>query len=448
MFSPRGAVVFKPKENHTFRLTYNRAFQAPTALNFFLDLNNGNITGSRNSALSSGTATVPNSIRALGNTGLTYGTGTNGLPTVLTPTGASLTYEQASNAANIPTVLGGMRSVFIGQFRAVGAPLSSATATANLLLNGMNPTSLAPVDLVAGKAVDVSTINSKSAVASTITQTAEFGYKGMVTDKLSLGFDLYYTRINDFVGPLTTASYQVAIDPTYYAQASTQAQMIANINSLPTAQRIQLLGGLTGLSNPSAIAALSNADIIKAYTTSLVRAGALANTGTIAPNNSGYGSDVVLTYSNLGTVDVLGSDLSFNYLATKELTIEGAFSFVNKDRIALLGAAEGFVSLNAPKYKSALNFAYKLPIDKNSVTLNAGWRWMDKFDGNSGVYIGRVNAANMVDLGFSWRPSKSQNTVVALNINNLMDHRHAFFPLSSAMGRVALLKVVHTFGVK
>jgi outer membrane receptor protein involved in Fe transport len=174
----------------------------------------------------------------------------------------------------------------------------------------------------------------------------------------------------------------------------------------------------------------------------------LANTGTIAPNNSGYGSDVVLTYSNLGTVDVAGADLSFNYLATKDLTIEGAFSFVNKDRIALLGAAEGFVSLNAPKYKSALNFAYRLPIDKNSVTLNAGWRWMDKFDGNSGVYIGRVNAANMLDLGFSWKPSKSQNTVVALNINNLMDHRHAFFPLSSAMGRVALLKVMHTFGVK
>jgi iron complex outermembrane receptor protein len=448
MFSPRGAVVFKPKENHTFRLTYNRAFQAPTALNFFLDLNNGNITGSRNSSLSSGATTVPNSIRALGNTGLTYGAGTNGLPTVLTPTGASLSYEQASNAANIPTVLGGMRNVFIGQFRAAGAPLSSATATANLLLNGMTPTSLAPVDLVAGKAVDVSTINNKSAVASTITQTAELGYKGMVTDKLSLGFDLYYTRINDFVGPLTTASYQVAIDPSYYAQSSTQAQMLANINSLPAAQRIQVLGGLTGLTNPTQIAALSNADIIKAYTTTLVRAGALANTGTIAPNNSGYGSDVVLTYSNLGTVDVAGADLSFNYLATKDLTIEGAFSFVNKDRIALLGAAEGFVSLNAPKYKSALNFAYRLPIDKNSLTLNAGWRWMDKFDGNSGVYIGRVNAANMLDLGFSWKPSKSQNTVVALNINNLMDHRHAFFPLSSAMGRVALLKVMHTFGVK
>lgn len=432
MFSPRGALVYKPKDNHTFRLTYNRAFSAPTALNFFLDLYNGGITG------------TPNSIRAFGNTGMTYNLGTDGLPSLTSNSGATVpaTYSQlVNNAGAIAGVKNGVRQVLIAQFRAAGAPLSSATASANLLLNGINPTSLAPVDAVTGQSVDVTTIKDKNPVASTVTQTAELGYKGFLGDRLSLGIDLYYTQIENFISPLTNVSYQVAIDPSYYALSTTQAQMLANVNAAG-AFRPQLVAGLTG-GNPNA----SNAEIIAAYTSALIRAGAVANAGTIAPDNTGTGNDVVLTYLNLGTVDVAGADLSFNYVASKLLNIEGAFSFVNKDKIPLMGAAGGFVSLNAPRFKSALNLDYKMPFN-NNVSARLGWRWMDQFDANSAVYVGRVNAMNMLDLGLSWRPSTSQNTVLSLNINNVLDHRHQFFPMTSAMGRVALFKILHTFGVK
>ena len=84
----------------------------------------------------------------------------------------------------------------------------------------------------------------------------------------------------------------------------------------------------------------------------------------------------------------------------------------------------------------------------NNVSARVGWRWMDQFDANSAVYVGRVNAMNMVDLGLSWRLKSSQNTVFSFSVNNLFDHRHQFFPLTSAVGRVALFKVLHTFGVK
>lgn len=443
MFSPRAALVYKPKENHTFRATYNRSFASPTALNFFLDLNNGGITG------------TSNSIRAFGNRGMTYNLGADGLPSLTNniPNSTNLatnpaSYTQlATNPLAIAGVKNGLKQVLIGQFMAAGAPASSANSSATLLLNGINPNSLAPVDAVTGKKVDVNTITDKQSVGSTITQTAEVGYKGFLMDKLSIGIDLYYSRINNFISPLTNVAYQVALDPEYYSNAATQAQMIANINAAGPF-KAALLGGLTGLTDPSAIASLSNADIVKAYTTALIRAGAVANAGTIAPDNTGTGNDVVLTYLNLGTVDLAGMDLSFNYAATKDFNIEGAFSHVNKDRIPLQGAADGFVSLNAPKFKSALNLSHKLPIDNNGVTLSAGWRWMDKFDANSGVYVGRVNAMNMLDLGLSWRPSNSQNTIVSLSMNNVLDHRHQFFPLTSAMGRVTMLKLLHTFGVK
>jgi outer membrane receptor for ferrienterochelin and colicins len=433
MFSPRAAIVYKPKENHTFRATYNRAFASPTALNFFLDLYNGGITG------------TPNSIRGFGNRGMTYNRSADGFASITSNNGATTPYSFAQ-AMNNPTIIGGVKAglkqVLIGTFMAAGAPASSANASATLLMNGMNPTALAAVDATNGKTIDISKITDKDGIASTVTQTWEGGYKGFISDKLSMGVDLYYTRINNFSSPLTNVSYQVAVDPAYYANPAVQAQMIANINAAGPF-RGTLVAGLTG--NPNS----TNAEIIAAYTTALVRAGAVANAGTIAPDNTGTGNDVLLTYINLGTVDVSGADVSFNYLASKMMSIEGAFSATNKDKVYLEGSGpSGYVSLNAPKFKAALNIEHKLPIDNNGVSARLGWRWNDAYDANSGVYAGRVNAVNMFDLGLTWRPSNSQNTVLALNVNNVLDFRHQYFPLTSGMGRVALLKVLHTFGVK
>jgi hypothetical protein len=290
--------------------------------------------------------------------------------------------------------------------------------------------------------MDVNAISDKESVKSTVTQTFEAGYKGFLMDKLSVGFDLYYTRISNFSSPLTMSTFNTQFNPAYFANPAVQAQMLNNVlaTPMPAASRAQLLGLLTGKAAPT------NAEIVTGYATLIGQLGTLAG-GVIAPDNLGTNRDIILTYLNLGTVDVAGADLNFSYMASKLLNIEGAFSFVNKDRIALLGAAGGFVSLNAPKYKSALSLDYKMPFN-NNVSARVGWRWMDQFDANSAVYVGRVNAMNMVDLGFSWRLKSSQNTVFSFSVNNLFDHRHQFFPLTSAVGRVALFKVLHTFGVK
>ena len=63
VFSTRAAFVFKPKEGHSLRLSYNRAFSTPTALNAFLDISGG---------------VVPPPLRPLGYTGRAYGSGLNG----------------------------------------------------------------------------------------------------------------------------------------------------------------------------------------------------------------------------------------------------------------------------------------------------------------------------------------------------------------------------------
>jgi iron complex outermembrane receptor protein len=433
MWSPRAALVYKPKENHTFRLTYNRAFSAPTALNFFLDLNN--------SALPNGT-----NLRGFGNaTGFTYNntvaTGTR-LPGN-TLAGQSIPVALATSGALNTSYRAAVRQVLIGSLLEQGKSIpgfgpASAIGTANALLNNINPTEMAFIDVVTNKKIDPSLLVEKEKVASTVTQTAEIGYKGFIMDKLSVGIDFYYTRIENFISPLSPASFPLTFNPTYFERPDVQAQIASNINSL---ESFGIRGLLTG--NPNASLNEATAAFIRQY----MQVNVASSLATLTPNNVQTGNDILLAYYNLGTVDVAGADLNFSYMASKLLNIEGAFSFVNKDRIALLGAAGGFVSLNAPKYKSALSLDYKMPFN-NNVSARVGWRWMDQFDANSAVYVGRVNAMNMVDLGFSWRLKSSQNTVFSFSVNNLFDHRHQFFPLTSAVGRVALFKVLHTFGVK
>jgi iron complex outermembrane receptor protein len=425
MWSPRAALVYKPKENHTFRLTYNRAFSAPTALNFFLDINNGLLPTGQN-------------VRAFGNaTGIQYNRSANGLPLINTAAGTEVDYN-AFIASNGPrnSAIAALTQSLAGKL-----PASAIPSTVSLLFNGINP-DVKLNDLVNGTSMDVNAISDKESVKSTVTQTFEAGYKGFLMDKLSVGFDLYYTRISNFSSPLTMSTFNTQFNPAYFANPAVQAQMLNNVlaTPMPAASRAQLLALLTGKAAPT------NAEIVTGYATLIGQLGTLAG-GVIAPDNLGTNRDIILTYLNLGTVDVAGADLNFSYMASKLLNIEGAFSFVNKDRIALLGAAGGFVSLNAPKYKSSLSLDYKMPFN-NNVSARVGWRWMDQFDANSAVYVGRVNAMNMVDLGLSWRLKSSQNTVFSFSVNNLFDHRHQFFPLTSAVGRVALFKVLHTFGVK
>ncbi|HEY7766665.1 TonB-dependent receptor, partial [Longimicrobium sp.] len=68
VFSPRAAVVFKPREGHALRVSYNRAFNTPSSLNQFLDL------GSALPGTDAGSA----GLRRLGYSLRIQGTGENG----------------------------------------------------------------------------------------------------------------------------------------------------------------------------------------------------------------------------------------------------------------------------------------------------------------------------------------------------------------------------------
>jgi outer membrane receptor for ferrienterochelin and colicins len=445
MPSPRAAIVYKANDNHVMRMTYNRAFSAPSILNLSLDLANGSL---------------PNGvyIRGMGNpNGLTYSKVYDTLQYINAYTGKLEKFRTKNNAvantAHFEIIKNALASRFEGQI-----PANLVALFKSALFAGMDMSAVdrAAVDLpnysqsgdFDGSVVQTSSIKNKESIKSTVTQTIEGGYKGYFGKKLKIGLDIYGSRTENFISPLTTASFSVMYNQSQYMKAIL-SKLGQNIQALgqQSPQALALLNSVLD-QNPTN-GGNSNGSSVDELATILGKLNVGMNMGTISPTNGFIGKDVILTYTNLGTVDLFGADLSLNYQVTDRITIDGSASHVNKDRIATIGAAHGYIGLNAPKWKSSIGITHTFGFSKaksESFTWGANWRWYDAFPGNSAIYTGTVNAVNLIDLTLLWKPITTMpNTIVSLSMNNALDTKHQFFPGTPYMGRTTMLKLSHTF---
>ena len=56
-------------------------------------------------------------------------------------------------------------------------------------------------------------------IQSAITRTIEFGYKGVIADKLIVAADLYQSRIENYVGSVSVETPNVFLEPESLAEA-------------------------------------------------------------------------------------------------------------------------------------------------------------------------------------------------------------------------------------
>ncbi len=431
--SPRAALVYKPTPRHTTRITYNRAFSAPSALNTALDLPQ---------------LFVPNGItaRGLGNpNGFSYNRGANGLPQFYSPYDNQ--WYNVNNLSNNNVHFDGFLNSLTGlignslyngnpteaQLQFVKDQLVNLTgdlSTSSSTLN--NNVERKVIDFITNEEFDISTIQDLESVKSTVTQTMEIGYKGIIKDKLFLSADLYYTRIDNFVSPLSPASYRVLFNDDQLAQALVP---VVNTN----------LGSTNGLIT-GALGSLA-ADAGVSVAEWMVGAMQGFSLGTVAPDDDLVNSDLILTYINLGEVDVAGADVGATYvekIKESTLTLSGMFSFVNKDRIPLAGASGGYIALNAPRFKSSLAVE-GANIANTGIGLGLNWRWQDAFPANSAVYVGDVLAANLIDLSVSYRPKFSENTILSGTFYNITNNEFQRFPGTPFIGFYTMFRLSHTF---
>ncbi|UCF21476.1 MAG: TonB-dependent receptor, partial [Gemmatimonadota bacterium] len=206
LLSPRAALVFKPSPEHTFRIAYNRAFSQPETNMLSID---------RLAAPDLGGLPFPVRARAAPAEGFSFrrdcvdSLGRSGLcmrspftPDVL---GQPITTSLPLDATLMWDALVG---IIAGEDPEIGALLAQMdapdAAQVGTVIKELNPTtqSFDPVS-------DVADIPQ---MKSSITNSLEVGYKGLIGERLLLGVDLWYSSIKDFLGPLLVETPSVFME--------------------------------------------------------------------------------------------------------------------------------------------------------------------------------------------------------------------------------------------
>ena len=418
VFSPRAALVFSPADGHSLRTTYNRAFGTPTTNNLFLDLVAGRIPLTPTVGYDVRTQGVPKSGFTFNNT---CAGGVNNY----------CMYSPFAPGVQLPATGAALWDAVL-----VPLALTNATLLATLPLLGLTPESFAAIVGNPGPG-DLSSVllrfNSEdpsipflpdpgaSPVARlkpTITNTYEVGYNGLIGGRLRIAASGYYTKINNFIGPLRVETPSVFLDG-------------ASVASF-------LVGRLTGVGIPLAFASQIAAGIAPIA--------ASVPLGTVAPDQR-TNSDLILTYRNFGDVDFVGADVGFEWHASSRTTLTGSYSHVSKECFDFDGdgtcGSSRDIALNAPSNKGSIGLMYDNKVV--GAFIGGRMRFSDGFPMNSGVYVGQVESYQVLDLNMGYHVPGYSGFIVSLTLNNAFGNLHQEFIGAPEIGRIGMLKLQYEF---
>ena len=448
--SPRFAIVFKPDNSNSFRVTFNRAFSSHGTNSNFLNIIAGQIPGTsiflrgrgaadgytweRNSAYSAfaGTDLVASSLNPA----------TLGAPQ---PIGLPLDAVYASVYAGLAAIPAANLSAILNQY---GLPVDAATtAQLQALLSPAGGTNVQGFSGGALATLNASTLQVElnptgslkdvSPLKQTLTSTFEVGYKGVINDKLLVTLDGYYTTRDNFVGPLLV---------------ETPFVIVPNLANDLTAA---LAAGIAG--NANLAGALASFGVPAATAAGLIVG--LAADGLPSPetpvaivqpieNNPGVGQtpELMLTYRNFGNVSFYGADAAFQYLANENLSVFGNVSIVSDDYFTddeLDEDGSGLeLSLNAPKLKGSAGFKYSM---NSGLSVNASGRYTDGFPVLSGPYVGDVDSYFLLDVGVGYDMGNFQPGLrLDVGVSNVTDKMHRQFIGAPQIGRMAMARVTYS----
>ncbi len=402
VFSPRAAFVFRPTAEHTLRITYNRGFDQPTSNNLFLDISAGQL------------GPLPFGIRASGvphTTGFTFRRdcagdlcmrspftpGAMGGPATPLPLDATLFWDAAVQIFQQQTGI---------DLSGIPAPTAADVGT---VMRALQP------DPEGAFFTTVNNVFDVDPMVPTITNTFEAGYKGLVGNRLSLGIDAYFTRVENFVGPLRVETPNVFLDRT------TLGVYLSNFMSV--GQAAQIAAGMAGIDGNPDVTGIPLA--------------------TVTPEQTpGNPADLILTYRNFGQVDLLGADVGAKLLVNDQISFTGSYSFVDKNIFRDLdGIAD--ISLNAPKHKGSLAIQYRDDLAGLAAELRG--RMVDEFPVVSGAFAGTIDRYVLMDANVSYALPFFRGTEISLTGTNILNNRHRQMVGSPLLGRLVLMRVRHSF---
>ncbi len=446
--SPRAAIIYKPAQNHTLRATYNKAFDSPSPLNLSLDITESDdIFDFRTTlGLQSGIG-----VKAAGNRGLQFSYGNNGLPQFRTPFASLLKQNESTFFdLNDPSVSNAVyayaRQGVMQQFLQAGmSPDLVEMLSSNLLpeyLIGVqhNLLSLSFEENFPFNPVEASSIEDIANIKNTTTESFEFGYKGIINDKLTLFGNVYFTHISDVISPLQNMTPNVFLDPTTFSQALAGG-IIQNLQNPDNSQLALVLANLLDNADGTTIPVVGNGDgsgideLISLLTTSTVS----IPVGTISPIQENSPS-MVFSYTNFGDISLWGSEVGFMYRAGDQWSINGNYAYMSEDLFE--GEGGNVLSLNAPQHKVNLGAQYHF---ESGLDIGSLIRWQDAFHLQSGIYSGEIPAFQTLDLNIGYTFPRSEGTYLSISIQNVLNEIHQESIGAPQLGRLSMVRLSHTF---
>lgn len=380
--SPRVGAVLVPREGHSVRLTYNRAFGTPSTDDLFADLTIDSLRP------------LPYAVRVEGvpDRGFTFLRGSSGalMRSPFTPTaeGGPSAYLPPDATLLWDTVVDIAQSQGT-DISGIPPPTSSDVASDLRLLQTDD-----------GTFDSVPDVTDLAALVPTITNVIELGYRGLIGGRVRVGVDGYYSRIENFIGHLRVITPNVFLEPTTLA-AYLSSQGVSSADTLAQV--------------------LSQVPL-----------------GTITPQEALDPFDLILAVRNFGSVTYWGADFSVLAGLTDRITIGGTYSWVSRDLFHNVAGLED-LALNAPARKGSLEVTYRDPI--SGFSADCRLRSAATFPVISGVYAGEVELYTLVDLRMGIRISAAPRTSLAVVSENLFDSRHQEFVGSPAIGRQVLARL-------
>jgi len=435
VFSPRAALVVRPIQNQNFRFTYNRSFSTPSSNNLFLDLLAAQIPIGGFYNLSLRAQGVPGS-------GFSFERDANGRPlwvSNLAPAGTPPFTMNTQDPATWGLMRGALQALFASNPQL--APLAPAMAQAPIP-GSPNPAGgtyaaiglgMAKLNTGSGRFDPVADVTNISAIEPTTYNTFEVGYKGIIQNKLLLSVDVYYTKAQNFVGPLLVETPNVfasgANATTYLTQYLTNVFVSQGMPAQQAAGQAAFIAGQVG-------AGIGTLPL-----------------GVVTPREAFDRNAVILTYRNFGEIEYWGIDTGFEYLLDNQFRMMGNYSFVSEEKwLNLDGNPDFNIFLNSPQNKYMVGLGYD---NRNlGLDITTRFRYVKGFPISSGIYstlnsttgeYERIDSYSSLDINAGYDLKNIPGLRVSMMVTNLLNSDQVQFAGTPAIQRMGIFTVGYSF---
>tara|TARA_B100001123_G_scaffold192078_1_gene219149 strand:+ start:5916 stop:8513 length:2598 start_codon:yes stop_codon:yes gene_type:complete len=434
VWSPRAALVFRPEENQSLRVTYNRAFSTPSTLNLFLDIPGG---------------FAPAPLGPLGYGTRAFGTGPNGWA-LQKPDGSLRGMRSPFNPGGAGQLLPASPTVLWPMAVGVLAAQGAIDATTAGLLNSLSPTSsdiglmlLNPLTMALSPA-DGFVLPKVDPLLESYTETFEVGWTGVLNNRVAISADVYRMKKNNFISPLILQTPMITMN----------GQDVGAFISGPvgtavtTAVMDQLMAAGMGQAEAYAAGLAQAEATVTALATGIAQLPLAVVSSDQVPTR---GADLLLTYRNVGDVTLWGADLSVQAFLTDEWTLSGTYSHISEDYFDVVGGAP--IALNSPKNKgsgmlayrnlsSGFNVSGRVRITSSFPAESAGFVGTKCITGGTGGIFEEdcVASSTIFDLTAGYKVPDTRATL-QVSVNNVFDTGYRSFVGVPNIGRFAMMRV-------